>query len=138
MVTNYQILLKAPYTGEEIALIAQASVEDAKRAIENAHLAYQEFNKVPAYERSNILHKAVHLLDERKEEAARIIALEAAKPIKTARVESCERFKLINSLRKKRSAFMEKEFPWMPRWAERSCRIHHESPDRGDFRHYSV
>jgi acyl-CoA reductase-like NAD-dependent aldehyde dehydrogenase len=70
-----------------ISLVAQASVEDAKRAIENAHLAFQEFKKVPAHERFRILQRAVQLLDDRKEEASRIITLEAAKPIKTSRVE---------------------------------------------------
>jgi acyl-CoA reductase-like NAD-dependent aldehyde dehydrogenase len=79
--------LHSPYTGEVIALIAQATAEDAKKAIEVAHSAFQEFKLLPAYERSHILLKAVHLLEQRKEEAARIIAMEAAKPMKAARTE---------------------------------------------------
>lgn len=79
--------LHSPYTGEVIAHIAQATTEDAKKAIEGAHAAFQEFKRVPAYERAKILGKAVQLLEQRKEEAARIIASEAAKPIKAARTE---------------------------------------------------
>jgi acyl-CoA reductase-like NAD-dependent aldehyde dehydrogenase len=85
--TERYVPLKSPYNGEVISNIGQASIEDAKRAIEYADLAFQEFKKVPAYKRADILKKAVHLLEERKEEAARILAMEAAKPIKTARVE---------------------------------------------------
>ncbi|MDF2680783.1 MAG: aldehyde dehydrogenase [Brevibacillus sp.] len=79
--------LHSPYTGEVIAHIAQATTEDAKKAIEGAHFAFQEFKNMPAHERSQILMKAVQLLEQRKEEAARIIASEAAKPIKAARTE---------------------------------------------------
>lgn len=79
--------LHAPHTGEVIALIAQATTEDAKKAIEGAHSAFQEFKRLPAYERAHILLKATQLLEQRKEEAARIIAMEAAKPIKAARSE---------------------------------------------------
>lgn len=79
--------LHSPYTGEVLAHIAQATTEDAKKAIEGAHAAFQAFKDRPAYERAQILANAVHLLEQRKEEAARIIASEAAKPIKAARVE---------------------------------------------------
>ncbi len=79
--------LHSPHSGEVIAHIAQATTEDAKKAIEGAHAAFQEFKRVPAYERAQILAKAVQLLEQRKEEAAQIIASEAAKPIKAARTE---------------------------------------------------
>jgi acyl-CoA reductase-like NAD-dependent aldehyde dehydrogenase len=43
---------------------------------------------LPTWRRAEILDAAAHLLRERNEEFARIIAEEAAKPIKTARVEA--------------------------------------------------
>src|SRR5690606_41403449 len=43
--------------------------------------------KMPAHQRAAILERVVELLKERAEEAARIIATEAAKPLKMARVE---------------------------------------------------
>ncbi len=79
--------LQSPYSGETIAEIGQATAEDARQAIEYAHSAFQQYKDTPAYVRSDILKKAVQLLDERKEEAARIAAMEAAKPIKAARAE---------------------------------------------------
>ncbi|WP_371753676.1 aldehyde dehydrogenase family protein [Ferviditalea candida] len=79
--------LYAPYSGEEIAQIPQATVQEADAAIEAAHQARLAMAKMPAHQRAAILNKLANLLEERQEEAARIIALEAAKPIKTARAE---------------------------------------------------
>lgn len=79
--------LHSPQTGEVIAQIAQATPEDARKTVEVAHAAFQTFKWLPAHERAAILMKAVRLLEEKQEEAARIIALEAAKPIKAARTE---------------------------------------------------
>lgn len=42
---------------------------------------------MPAHRRSSILYQAADLLERRAEEAARIVALEAAKPIRAARAE---------------------------------------------------
>ncbi|MFD2368745.1 aldehyde dehydrogenase family protein [Brevibacillus sp. GCM10020057] len=79
--------LHSPYTGEVLAEIAQATEEEATRAIEGAHAAFQKFKNTPAHERARILANAVQLLEQRKEEAARIVAAEAAKPLKAARSE---------------------------------------------------
>ncbi|WP_342462978.1 aldehyde dehydrogenase family protein [Ureibacillus sp. FSL K6-8385] len=73
--------LTAPYTGEVIAKVAKASVQDVERAIQGAHEAFQTFKKTTAYERAEILYKVVDLLKERKQEFAEILASEAAKPI---------------------------------------------------------
>jgi acyl-CoA reductase-like NAD-dependent aldehyde dehydrogenase len=79
--------LQYPQTGEEIAQVGYASVEQAGRAIEAASAAYKGFRHTPAYQRADILYKAAQLLQERHEEASRIIALEAGKPMKAARGE---------------------------------------------------
>ncbi|WP_318508700.1 aldehyde dehydrogenase family protein [Bacillus sp. T3] len=83
---NYKLLL-SPYKQEVIAEIPLATVEETDMAIESAYRAREVMAKMPAHQRATILEKLSHLLEERSEEAARIIALEAAKPIKTARVE---------------------------------------------------
>lgn len=83
---NYQSLL-SPYNGEEIAQVAVAMESDVKAAISAAHHSAKEMSSLPAYKRAEILEKVVELLKEGKEECARIISLEAAKPIKAARVE---------------------------------------------------
>lgn len=73
--------LTAPYTGEVIAKVAKASVQDVERAIEGAHEAFQTFKKTTAYERAEILYKVVDIMQKRKQEFAEILANEAGKPI---------------------------------------------------------
>lgn len=76
--------LRSPYTGEVIAEIPVATEFETDQAIEAAFKARRVMAQMPAHLRAEILENLVNLLEERKEEAARIIALEAAKPITTA------------------------------------------------------
>lgn len=79
--------LCSPYSGELIAEVAQADERDADEAIQAAQAAAKQMAKMPAHERASILDKVASLIEQRKEELARILALEAAKPLKTARGE---------------------------------------------------
>ncbi|MFY0545897.1 aldehyde dehydrogenase family protein [Brevibacillus sp. H7] len=79
--------LSSPFSGECIALVAQADEQDTDEAIQAAKAAAPTMAKMPAHERVAILEKVASLLEQRKEEMARILALEAAKPLKTARGE---------------------------------------------------
>lgn len=79
--------LQSPYSGEVIAEVPLASIAETDLAIEAAVNARKVMASMPAYKRAEILENLVHALQERAEEAAEIIALEAAKPITTARGE---------------------------------------------------
>lgn len=79
--------ITSPYSGERVATVAKASVEDVERAIEGAHEAFQSFKKTTAYERAEILYKVVEIMRGRKQEFAEILALEAGKPISAGLVE---------------------------------------------------
>lgn len=79
--------LVSPYTNEVIAEIPMATSAEVDRAIEAAYLARKKMAKLPIHERSSILAKLAQLLEDRFDEAAHIIALEAAKPIETAKAE---------------------------------------------------
>lgn len=79
--------LTAPYSGEAIANVAKASVADVERAIEGAYEAFQSFKRTTAYERAEILYKVVDIMRGRREEFARILALEAGKPISAGLTE---------------------------------------------------
>lgn len=79
--------LRSPYSGEVLAKISMADENDVKRAIEGAAAAYETMKHMPAYKRSQILSNVAGILQERKEEMAKTIALEAGKPIRTARGE---------------------------------------------------
>ncbi|MFB9325804.1 aldehyde dehydrogenase family protein [Paenibacillus aurantiacus] len=78
------ITLYAPYSGEAIARIANAGLAEAELAIAAAVAARPAMRRMPAHQRAGILYRAAQLLGERREEAARLIALEAAKPLKAA------------------------------------------------------
>lgn len=80
-------LLTAPFSGEVIAQVAKATVDDVERAIEGAHEAFQSFKKTTAYERAEILYKVVDSIRNRKDELARILALEAGKPLSAGLTE---------------------------------------------------
>lgn len=76
-----------PATGEVIKSIADATVEDAVRALDAAVAAQAEWAATPSRERSNILRRTYDLLMERKEEFALLMSMEMGKPIAEARGE---------------------------------------------------
>lgn len=79
--------LFSPYSGEQIAEVAFASEADVDRAIEAAEKARPLMSRMPAHERAAILERLSSLIRDKAEECARLIALEAAKPLTTARLE---------------------------------------------------
>lgn len=84
---SHYTTLTSPYSGEVIAEIPAATPEEVDAAIAAAYAAQGKMKSLPAHARAEILGKLASLLEVRAEEAARIIALEAAKPIATARGE---------------------------------------------------
>ena len=85
--TGDEIVVRSPYDGHEIDRVPACGAEEVTRAVALAEAARRR-DPLPPWRRAEILDRAAHLLDQRVEEFARIIAAEAAKPIKTARVEA--------------------------------------------------
>ena len=81
------ITVRSPYDNEVIGEIPAMTAADVDRAVGIAKQALHA-NPLPLWKRAEILDRAAARLTERREEFARIIAREAAKPIKTARVEA--------------------------------------------------
>lgn len=79
--------LYSPYSQERIADIAMADKALTIQAIDAAHEARQIIGNMPAHKRAEILENVVTLLKEKADEAAEIIALEAAKPLVFAKAE---------------------------------------------------
>lgn len=79
--------LRSPYSGEVIAEIPSADVAETDAAIQAAYSAKETMAGLSAHERAAILEKLAHLLQQRQNEAARIVAMEAAKPISIAEGE---------------------------------------------------
>ena len=79
--------VRAPYDGRLLGSIPSLGAAEVDRAVAAAKKALGE-DPLPQWRRAEILDRAVLLLAEREEDFARCIALEAAKPIRTARAEA--------------------------------------------------
>jgi succinate-semialdehyde dehydrogenase/glutarate-semialdehyde dehydrogenase len=77
----------SPATGEPVGSAADGGRTETARAIEAATAAQPEWAAFGPAERGRVLERAAELLDERREEIARLIALEGGKPISEARGE---------------------------------------------------
>ncbi|MEY2405444.1 MAG: hypothetical protein QOF97_807 [Acidimicrobiaceae bacterium] len=77
----------SPYDGSRIGAVPRCTTEDVKRAVAVARTALRE-EPLPPWRRAEILDTAARLLAERVEDFARSVAAEAAKPLKTARIEA--------------------------------------------------
>ncbi|GAC1471495.1 MAG: aldehyde dehydrogenase family protein [Ktedonobacteraceae bacterium] len=78
-----------PATGKPFIEVAQAGAEDARRAVQLAHRAFEEgsWPRLSATERGRVLLRTATLVRERMEELATIEARNAGKPIRDARGE---------------------------------------------------
>src|SRR5215218_10198437 len=82
-----EIVVRSPFDGREIDRVPACGSDEVTRAVGLASAARRD-GTLPPWKRAEILDRAAHLLSERTEQFARIIAQEAAKPIKTARIEA--------------------------------------------------
>jgi succinate-semialdehyde dehydrogenase/glutarate-semialdehyde dehydrogenase len=76
-----------PATGEVIAAVSSATVEDARHAVDVAARALPTWAALPPRRRADVLRKAYELMIERSEQIAELISLENGKAIADARAE---------------------------------------------------
>ena len=81
------IEVRSPFDGSVVGVVAKGSEEHLDRAVAVAK-ALHRGGPLPAHERAAILDRAARAMADRVEEFAAVISAEAAKPIKTARVEA--------------------------------------------------
>ena len=74
-----------PATLEPIGLFQKASPEDVKNAVDSARDAFDSWSSTPAPQRGKILFRAASMLEERKEELARLMTVENGKIVKESR-----------------------------------------------------
>ena len=90
--TAASLAVCSPYDGTEVGRVPACGAAEVDRAVAAARARLTGTDDgsapFPAHERALVLDRAAALLAERGEEFARTIAVEAAKPIKTARVEA--------------------------------------------------
>ncbi|GIV18133.1 MAG: aldehyde dehydrogenase [Armatimonadota bacterium] len=83
--TDRWIEVHSPYDGSLVGMVSAGDAQVVDQAVEAAQRAME--HPLPPYQRAEILTRAAHLIEQRREHFARTIALEAGKPIKTARIE---------------------------------------------------
>src|SRR5580692_1001602 len=79
--------VRAPYDGSIVGHVHQGRREHAEAAIAAAVKAFGTTRRLPAFERQRVLRQIATGIHDRKEEFSRTLALEAGKPIKSARTE---------------------------------------------------
>ncbi len=84
---NADLAVTDKYSGEVATRVAMADVDAIDRAIAAAEQAAEPMRKMPAYQRQAILNHCVKRFEERYEELAQALCVEAGKPIKDARGE---------------------------------------------------
>ncbi len=77
----------APHDGSVVGTTFRATARHVQTAIEAAVRAFATTRKLPTYRRQRILRTIAEGIAARREEFAAVMALEAGKPIKAARVE---------------------------------------------------
>jgi acyl-CoA reductase-like NAD-dependent aldehyde dehydrogenase len=85
--TGETVEIRSPYDGSAVALVHRAGPDDVERAISGAVEAFETTRRLPSWQREQVLEGIAARIAARREELARTIALEAGKPIKTARAE---------------------------------------------------
>jgi acyl-CoA reductase-like NAD-dependent aldehyde dehydrogenase len=74
-----------PATLEIIGKLHKASQEDVKSAVDSAERTFETWSSTPAPQRARILFRAARMLEEQKEELARLMTIEMGKVLKEAR-----------------------------------------------------
>jgi len=82
-----EAVVNSPYDHRILAVLSEAGRNDVEAAIESAVSAFAVTRKMSSQQRASVLLKIVEGITARREEFARTICQEAAKPIKTARIE---------------------------------------------------
>lgn len=79
--------IHSPFDQSVVGATFRASREQVERATQAAVRAFETSKRLPAFERQRVLLAIADAMNNRKEDFARLMALEAGKPLKAARLE---------------------------------------------------
>ena len=79
--------IRSPYDNSVVGSTFEATRGHLDLAIQAAARSFEETRQLPAYERQRILRRVAEGIAEHADEFARVMALEAGKPMKAARAE---------------------------------------------------
>ncbi len=90
--------VRSPATGESLGEVPVATAEDVDRAARAARQGQEAMEAMTVFDRARLLHGAADLMEERKEDLGRLLAVEQGKPLRTEAVaeieESAENFRI--------------------------------------------
>lgn len=84
---NADLVVSNKYTGQPATCVAIADAAAIDAAIAAAVRAFEQTRLMPGFQRQAVLHHVVRRVNERHEELARALCIEAGKPIRDARGE---------------------------------------------------
>lgn len=76
-----------PYNGEQIGQFNFANADEVNLALSKLQRGKAKLIQIPVFERSTILHKLADLIEENKEDLARLITREIGKTLQDSRIE---------------------------------------------------
>lgn len=79
--------IHSPFDGTVVGAVHLAGKEEVEVSIAASESAFETTRKLPSFHRQTVLRQIADSVTRRREEFARIMALESGKPIKTARAE---------------------------------------------------
>ena len=79
--------VRSPFDRSLVALMHNAGPSEIERAIDSAVRGFDTTRTLPAWKRAAVLETVSRQIEQRREQLARVVAAEAGKPIKTARLE---------------------------------------------------
>ena len=85
--TGETVEIRSPFDGALVAVVHRAGPEEVERAIAAAVESFETTRRLSSWQRELVLQRISAAIAEQREELARTVALEAGKPVKTARVE---------------------------------------------------
>ncbi|MGH2656217.1 MAG: aldehyde dehydrogenase family protein [Actinomycetota bacterium] len=92
------IEVRSPATGESLGEVPVATAEDVDRAARAARQGQEAMEAMTVFDRARLLHRAADLMEQRKEDLGRLLAVEQGKPLRTEAVaeieESAENFRI--------------------------------------------
>ncbi|UCE20214.1 MAG: aldehyde dehydrogenase family protein [Gemmatimonadota bacterium] len=80
--------VRNPYNDEVVGIVHKGAAQDIDDAIEKAVRAFEVTRRMASHQRSEILHTVAQRIQERRDEFARTICLEAGKTITDSRIET--------------------------------------------------
>jgi acyl-CoA reductase-like NAD-dependent aldehyde dehydrogenase len=81
------IEIHSPGTGQLVGVTNRASAAQMEEAIHGAVRAFELTRHLGGFERQRVLRHIAQAIERQREDLARVVALEAGKPVKAARVE---------------------------------------------------